>query len=62
MNPFQREYYGQITTICGYEDRIRLVRQMDIDQVRQVLAMEDLEKTVRQAAEIRLRKLERGAT
>jgi len=43
------------------DDRLRMVKDFDLEQCRAALALDGLQKTVRQAVERRMRKLERGA-
>lgn len=43
------------------EDRIAQFKQMDAEQLGRVLQLDNLQTTVRRAAEVRLRKLQRAA-
>lgn len=59
LGPFVTDHYRGVA--YGHMDadsRIRAVRSFDADQCRQALAMPNLQKTVRAAAERRLRMLE----
>ncbi|MFZ5653189.1 MAG: hypothetical protein ACOY42_02130 [Pseudomonadota bacterium] len=51
-----RDFY-----LCGGEDRRTRLKQLDAEGLRAVLALPDLQRTVRQAAAARLRRLERAA-
>lgn len=65
LNPFSYRGLGWDCTaqspevqVCGVEDRLRLVKEAkDQSWLQRVLAWPDTQKTVRQAAERRLRKL-----
>lgn len=43
---------------CGCDDRLRIVKRATPDQLRAIIAWPDTQKTVRLAAERRLRKLD----
>lgn len=57
-NPFRAATGG---VWCTVEDRLHIARHFDASLCRAALALPDLQKTVRRAIELRLRKLERSA-
>lgn len=63
-NPFRHPGIPSLgieyTYTCDAESRLRMVKNFNIDQLKAVLALTDIQKQVRLAAERRLRKLERG--
>lgn len=61
-NPFFAGMNGDIGTYwCDGDSRLRRVKEFNLDQCRAALALEGLQKTVRQAVERRVRKLKRDA-
>ncbi len=61
MKPAPPGYPVKEIEIVVASDRIKMIRKMTIEQLRQVLAYPLTQLTVRQAAERRLRKLEKEA-
>ena len=59
-NPFTAHWNPSAADCCAY-DRIIRVRNFNLAQCRQALALDDLQKTVRTALERRIRKLEKTA-
>ena len=64
MNPFEtgQIYNGHRLQHCGVDDRIACVKEFDFAQCRAALALPDLQKTVLEAVERRLRVLRRDLT
>jgi hypothetical protein len=64
-NPWETSYNtlaARYLQTCGVEDRLRVVRAtLDAPELRRIIAWPGTEKTVRKAAESRLRRLERQA-
>ena len=58
-NPFLYEAYGTLVGTMNAEDRIRELGRFNAEQLRQVIALPDVQVTVRKAAERRVRKLEK---
>lgn len=58
---FAGTYRGMTLLHCTAEDRCQRIKAMDRQQLEAVLQLPDLQKTVRTAAERRLRKLLRDA-
>lgn len=58
---FHSTYQGMNFYYTCAEDRIAQVKQMDAAKIERVLQLDNLQTTVRRAAEVRLRKLERAA-
>jgi hypothetical protein len=58
-NPFARFSFGHWSQTCDAADRMEAVKGFSVAQLRQALALPDLQKTVRERAEARLRKLEK---
>lgn len=57
-NPFVGPRYGeQQTVVCAADDRIRMVKSFDRLQCEAALKLPDLQKTVRRALLIRVKKL-----
>lgn len=54
---FAGAYRGRTLLHCTAEDRCQRIKAMDRQQLEAVLQLPDLQKTVRTAAERRLRKL-----
>lgn len=60
-NPFERGVYnGRQTYIVTVDDRVRAVREFDRAQCEAALRVPDLQKTVRNAVQARLRQLDRS--
>lgn len=58
-NPFLYEAYGTLVGTMNAEDRIRELNKFGEEKLRQVIALPDVQVTVRKAAERRLKKLEK---
>lgn len=58
-NPFLCPEYGPNVQTIDAPGRLRKVKSFGVAELRQVLALPDVQKTVRQAAERRLKKLEK---
>ncbi|HEY9282345.1 MAG TPA: hypothetical protein VIP46_02725 [Pyrinomonadaceae bacterium] len=58
-NPFLRPDLGPGVQTIDAPGRLRLVKTYGPDKLRQVIALPGVQKTVREAAERRLRKLEK---
>ena len=54
-------YNGHDCYYVTADDRVKRVAEFDLDTCRAALQLEDLQATVRQALERRIRKLERAA-
>jgi hypothetical protein len=58
-NPFRRMMCGHEVEDIVVQSRLDRVREFNAEQLRAVLALDDVQKTVRAAAERRLRQLEK---
>lgn len=59
-HPFHAGYFnGHETMHLVVEDRLRCVRNFTVEQCEAALKLADLQKTVRRAIEVRLRKLKK---
>jgi hypothetical protein len=57
-NPFKASKYGNVQTYyMGSDDRIRHVKEFGLKECEVALRLRGLQKTVRRAIEIRVRKL-----
>lgn len=61
-NPFQKIICGDWVETFSGEDRLRKIKEFNVEQLRQVIVLPGVQKTVKQAAERRLRKLEKAAS
>lgn len=60
MNPFSCPNLGRGVQTVAAADRMELVKKFDASQCRAALKLPDLQATVRQAIERRLKRLEAG--
>lgn len=61
-NPFLTQCYGgRMMGAVSVEDRVRALRDFTLEQCRQALELQDLQKSVMTALERRIRKLEKEA-
>ena len=60
-NPFQYMYHGRKVETLVVEERLYRIKQgeFDADDLRKIIKLPDVQKTVKTAAERRLRKLEK---
>jgi hypothetical protein len=57
MNPFSSPNFGRGVQTVAAADRIEMVKKFDASQCRAALKLPDLQATVRQAVERRLKKV-----
>jgi hypothetical protein len=55
-NPFLKEQFGRIMGACSASDRLDAIKCFDVERLRQVVAMDGIQKSVRVAAERLIRK------
>ena len=57
QNPFMYEAYGTLVGTMNAEDRIHELSRFGVEKLRQVIALPGVQRTVKRAAEQRLKKL-----